>query len=367
MHTVHEGSIELRVPGEDGTASSVFYNPEQELNRDITIGVLREVKTNDPMGGSYLDAMTATGVRGLRAAKNDWAVTCVDVNPEAIGLCRSNFRRNGLQASIRRRDANVELYQHGFDVVDIDPFGTPIPYLDSAFHGTRQLLCVTATDTAPLCGAHFESGVRRYGAVPINTEYHAEVGVRILLGAIARTAARYDVGVTPVLTHATRHYVRSYLMLDRSAATANAVVKNLGFIYHCWDCLWRTTEAGFLPSSPEECPSCGSSSLTTGGPLWVEPINDSSFIEGVQASLTDEMETLETAHQLLSQLKQELSSPTHYDHHQLCNRWNQTAIQMDTLIERLEDTGFPATRTHYGGTTFKTTASVSEIREAITE
>jgi len=37
---------------------------------------------------------------------------------------------------------------------------------------------------------------------------------------------------------------------------------------------------------------------------------------------------------------------------------------MDTFIEKLEASGHEASRTHYGGTTFKTDADVVEIREA---
>lgn len=364
MQSVREGSVELQIPEEDGTDDRVFYNPEQELNRDITIGVLRALRGKNPGNTSYLDAMTATGIRGLRAAMNNWDVTCVDVNPTAIGVCRENFRRNDASGVVRRRNANAELYSNGYDVVDIDPFGTPIPYLDSAFNGTRNMLCVTATDTAPLCGAHFESGVRRYDAIPINTEYHAEIGVRVLLGAVARTAARYDVSVTPVLTHATRHYVRSYLSINRSATAANTMVRSLGWVHHCWECLWRTTETGFFPDPVKSCPNCTGSEVTTGGPLWLTAAHDASFMKEVKGLLSDEMQTRDQALQLLSTIQQELHEPTHYDHHRLCKRWKRTASAMDDVITSLHDQGYAASRTHYGGTTFKTTATVSEIRDA---
>jgi len=41
-----------------------------------------------------------------------------------------------------------------------------MPFADAAFANCRDLVCVTATDTAPLCGAHFNSGVRSYSAIP---------------------------------------------------------------------------------------------------------------------------------------------------------------------------------------------------------
>ena len=271
MEPVHEGDVVVRVPPqpEEGRGEEVFYNPEQELNRDVTIAALRAVRDREP-AETYLDAMTASGIRGVRAAADGWDVTCLDVDPASVDLARANFRSNDLTGAVRARDANVDLHRNRYDVVDIDPFGTPIPFVDAAIRGTGRLLCVTATDTAPLCGAHFDAGVRRYSAVPRNTEYHAEMGVRILLSAIARTAARYDTAIAPRLTHATRHYVRTYLELERGAREANASIDGLGFVHHCQACLHRDHEAGLIPQPPDECPHCGAARVVSAGPMWLE-------------------------------------------------------------------------------------------------
>jgi len=103
MQTVREGGVVVRVPEqpEQGTGDSVFYNPEQELNRDVTVAALRafreRVDRSDGAGAeTYLDATTATGVRGVRAAADGWDVTCLDVDPEAVDLARANFRASSL-------------------------------------------------------------------------------------------------------------------------------------------------------------------------------------------------------------------------------------------------------------------------------
>jgi tRNA (guanine26-N2/guanine27-N2)-dimethyltransferase len=43
--------------------------------------------------------------------------------------------------------------KHYFDVVDLDPYGSAIPFLDSAIQSMADggLLCVTFTDMAVLC------------------------------------------------------------------------------------------------------------------------------------------------------------------------------------------------------------------------
>jgi len=367
MRTVREGDVRLRVPEQEtGDGEEVFFNPEQELNRDLTIAVLRAYRERGDDVETYLDAMTATGVRAVRAAADGWDVTALDVDPDAVALARENLRANDIEGPVRRGDANADLHANHYDVVDLDPFGTPIPFTDAAFRGTRELLCVTATDTAPLCGAHFDPGVRRYSAVPRNTEYHAEMGLRVLLSALARTGARYDVGVTPVLSHATRHYVRTYLELDRGASPANGAIDGVGHLHHCEDCLYRTPERGLIADPPERCPNCGGNRVVTAGPVWLAPIRDRTFAGRVRESITAEMGTDVRARDLLRTLEAELDEPTHYDQHRLCKAWGRSATAMAEFLAALRSAGFSASRAHYAGTAFKTDATVAEM-EAVTE
>jgi tRNA (guanine26-N2/guanine27-N2)-dimethyltransferase len=365
MHEVREGGVRIRVPEQEaGDGENVFFNPEQELNRDLTVAVLRACRERHDGVGTYLDAMTATGVRAVRAASEGLDATALDVDPEAVDLARANLRANDLAGAVRRRDANVDLHRNYYDVVDLDPFGTPIPFADAAFQGARDLLCVTATDTAPLCGAHFDPGVRRYSTTPRNTEYHAEMGLRVLLSALARTGARYDVGVTPILSHATRHYVRTYLELDRAAAPANAAIDDLGHVHHCEDCLHRDAERGLIAEPPGTCPNCGGERVLTAGPIWLAPIRDRAFAERVREVVTEDMGTAERARDLLDTLGAELDEPTHYDQHRLCKAWGRSASAMDEFLDALRSAGFSASRAHYGGTAFKTGASVAAIEDA---
>ncbi|WP_435347885.1 tRNA (guanine(26)-N(2))-dimethyltransferase [Haloarchaeobius sp. HRN-SO-5] len=366
---VTEGNVSLSVPDQDGdrTHDSVFFNPVQEFNRDLTVAVLRAYREREDRAETYLDAMTASGVRGVRAASEGWDVTCCDVDEEAVELARENLARNDLDARVVHRNVNALMHDEVFDVVDLDPFGTPMPFADAAFANARDLVCVTATDTAPLCGAHFDSGVRSYAAVPRNTDYHAEMGVRILLGALARSAARFDVGVTPLLTHATSHYVRTYLDLSHRATDSNASIDELGFLHHCEDCLYRDAEQGLIPHPPDLCPRCDGNRVLTAGPVWLGPYRDRSFVAAVRERVTDEMGTAETARDLCDTLESELDEPTHYDQHRLCKLWGRGASGMDEFLDALGDAGFEASRAHYGGTTFKTDATIPEMEAATSE
>jgi tRNA (guanine26-N2/guanine27-N2)-dimethyltransferase len=362
---VSEGQVTVTVPEQPdaGKGDDVFFNPVQELNRDLTVAALRAYRERTPRVESYLDATAASGIRGVRAAADGWDASLCDIDDEAVELCRENLAANDLSGTVHHENANVRMHSEAYDVVDLDPFGTPIPFADAAVQGAKHLLCVTATDTAPLCGAHFESGVRSYGAVPRNTEYHAEMGLRVLLSAMIRTAARYDVAARPILSHATSHYVRTYLEFDYGAKVANDCIDDLGYVHHCQQCLWRTHERGLIADAPEACPNCGQH-LQSAGPIWLTRTCEPDFVESVAEHVTEEMGTAEKARDLLETLAGELDTPTHYDQHRLCKRWGRGAEAMDTFIEKLQAAGYDASRTHYGGTTVKTDADVVEIREA---
>ena len=160
---VTEGRTRFFVPKQDPHlqfppgSGPVFYNSRMELNRDATILLLSILRPE-----SYLDAMGASGVRGLRVAHEVGVpVTINDRSSRAIDLARQNVEALGLAAEVTRGDANALMSERTFDAVDLDPFGTPAPFIDSAARSAGNYLFVTATDTAPLCGAHLKAGMRR--------------------------------------------------------------------------------------------------------------------------------------------------------------------------------------------------------------
>jgi tRNA (guanine26-N2/guanine27-N2)-dimethyltransferase len=364
---IREGSVTVEVPEQPdaGAGDAVFFNPEQELNRDLTAAVLRSTAAERGESGTYLDATAASGIRGVRAADEGWAVTCCDVDAQAVDLARANLVRNGLSGDVVQRDANPLMHEERFDVVDVDPFGTPTPFADAAVRSATDLLCVTATDTAPLCGAHFNSGVRKYGAVPRNTEFHPEMGLRVLLSSLVRAAARHDVGVRPVFSHATRHYVRTYLRVSGRATDADAALEELGYVHHCPSCLYRECDEGLIADPPGDCPNCGASTQAA-GPLWLGAAHERAAVADVRERISDEMGTAARARRLCDRLAGELHEPTHYDQHRLSKEWGVSAIGMEEFLDRLRAAGFEASRTHFGGTTFKTDADVAAIRRATT-
>lgn len=373
--------ISVPVPPPDAnfppSAAPVFYNPEMELNRDINVAATaafverllsrKDIKREEIR---YVDAFSASGIRGLRiagevgihATMNDWS-------PEAFELIKENINLNGLEekAQATRKNANALLHEQKFHIVDIDPFGTPAPYLDASVTSAQGMLSVTATDTAPLCGAHLNSGIRKYAAVPLNTEYHSEMGLRVLLGACARELAKHEKGMLPLLSHVTRHYVRSYLEVLPGTKQADRTMKSMGFSIYCPKCGFREHVYGLAVHIDQGCPACGALTKIA-GPLWLGPFKEPEFCNEVISELeAHPLNTKDKAKKIITFCRDELDIPMFYDQHVICKELGVSAIGIESLVEALRASGFEASRTHFSGTSFKTDAPITEIKKIILE
>ena len=164
---------------------------------------------------------------------------------------------------ILREDLRQVLAREAFQWIDLDPFGSPMPFLDGAIQaiGRRGVLAVTATDTSgALCGSSWDAGRRRYGAQGVVDEWRHDTAVRILLGAIARIAAQHDRIIEPVLAMFDGHHVRVTVRILRSKSAASQVHASLG-----WRCHHRSGPPTFHPwDRPPE--HLDRSSVS--GPLW---------------------------------------------------------------------------------------------------
>ncbi|MDD3407116.1 MAG: tRNA (guanine(10)-N(2))-dimethyltransferase [Methanomicrobium sp.] len=364
---VKEGRTRFLVPVMDEnlnfppSGAPVFFNKKMELNRDTTILMLRCLDAE-----SYLDAMSATGVRGIRAyCECGINATVNDKSQESLPLLEYNRDTYAPGIEITNRDANAIMHERRFDAVDIDPFGTPAPFLNAAAGCAKKYLFITATDTAPLCGSHLKAGMRRYFARPIINEYHKEMGLRLLLGYAVREIVKYDRGVEPLFSFAREHFVRICLKLSYGAGKADKAMENIGFIHQCTKCPQREEQRG-LVASTHICPECGAK-MTAAGPLWLGAVSRTDIIDEMQKNLHGlELGTEAKIEKLLDTCRNELETSTFYDYHVLSRHWKVSPVAIDTVIERLKDAGYRASRVHYEGTGIKTDAPLSVIRESLT-
>jgi tRNA (guanine26-N2/guanine27-N2)-dimethyltransferase len=363
---IREGTTSVLVPVQDAATQfppgsvPVFFNRKMELNRDATVLLISVLKPSD-----YLDAMGATGIRGLRVAGEcGIPVTICERDPAAIGLITQNKNDTGLPVTIIGRDVNALLSEESFDAVDLDPFGTPAMFVDAAVRGCRRFLFVTATDTAPLCGAHLRAGIRRYGALPMNTEYHREVGLRILLGFVVRETVKYDRGVEPLFCYGREHFTRLHLRLLRGAQAADDTLKRLGFVHQCTRCPYREEQPG-LDAHDRTCPHCGEP-LRPVGPLWLGGICNRRTLDLMLSQIgTMPLGTQKDLVKLLKVSNDELSTSSFYDYHHIAKLLGCSPPHIETVLERIWKAGYPATRTHFSGYGIKTEAPLAVIKNAV--
>jgi tRNA (guanine26-N2/guanine27-N2)-dimethyltransferase len=349
MNLLREGAITFEAEG-------AFYNPKMKLNRDIGVAMARTLGICD-----YLDALSASGIRGLRMSKEAGVekTTLNDFSPRAYELIVRNVAANQLQGCRACNcNANVLMHSRHFEAVDLDPFGSPSPFLSAAAASARSYLFITATDTAPLCGAHLKSGIRKYMARPLNTDYHREMGARILLGLAARELARLDKAMQPLLTHATQHYLRTYLRVCKGAAPADRCLQEMGYLEHCFKCgSFRVLEE---PCPDGRCRVCGEAT-SLAGPLWLGKIQEPEIIGPAQEMLKDNR----PAERLLDSCAREIDAPMYYDHHSICERLGTTPGKIEVLLEALRSRGYNASRTHFCGVGIKTDAPIQEVEAII--
>jgi tRNA (guanine26-N2/guanine27-N2)-dimethyltransferase len=388
--TIKEGKVKVVVPRLSAyvkkpsdyapSKAPVFYNPVMELNRDLAVLALqahqkllgREVSVSEPLTGCGLrGARFAVEVEGVRK------VIVNDIKPEAAEVAGFNAELNGVEdrVEVANEDANLFLSRHAaprkrFDYVDVDPFGPPVPYMDSAIRSLRNggLLALTATDMAPLCGVHPRACLRKYGGVPLRTEYCHELAVRLVSGCLTMMTAKHEIGAEVLFNHSNDHYVRVYAAVHYGAKVADKSVQQMGYILHCFSCFHRETVSGITSPLKHVCPSCGAK-LSVAGPLWLGRIADKNFCslmeKGVEGgSLRQEKRILKT----ISLVHDEAEAPvTYYAVDKICDKLNLPVPPQKKVLDKLKEEGFQAVLTHFNSRGFRTDAPASVVKEIVTK
>ncbi len=306
-----------------GTIKGVFYNRAMIFNRDTTIFLLHNIKVR-----TALDALSATGIRGIRIIlENHVETTINDINPEAYRTILRNVDLNNVSAEVLNRNANAVMAERRFGYVDIDPFGTPAPFIDMALR-SGKILGITATDTATLSGVH-ERIERRYIAT-LKVGGNHELGIRVLLGYMARMAARFDLGISPIFSFWHGHAYRVYVKIRRGAGKAKASVENV-----------KNTDFG--------------------GPLWAGPIHDFEFLENAKIP---ELPTKKLLEKYLKLWKGEKFFMYH-EIPSICSELHISQPPMEKIMEALREIGYEAHRTQFSPQGVKTEAPIEKIKKIL--
>ena len=112
-----------------------------------------------------------------------------DISPASHKLMRDNFDINELDESklkMTMEDANLLLLNEKknvvFDIVDLDPYGSVVPFLDASVESIRDggLMCVTCTDTKVTCGPDISKCYYYYGTTRAKVQHFNEVKIHFI-------------------------------------------------------------------------------------------------------------------------------------------------------------------------------------------
>ena len=225
---------------------SGFYNPKMKFNRDISVLLLKafgRTKMNIAL------PFAATGVRGLRffneLGNSVEMVNFNDKDEKAVDLIHRNVEHNNINKnkytiSCKEADPFI-LDQTGLDYIDVDPYGTPLKFLDSAVERMKSgsIIAVTATDLAALT-SNVKSCKRKYDAVPCNNEIKHEIGLRILVRKCQLVGTLYEKALVPLLCFYKDHYYRCFFkVVINNRTICNELVNNHRYFLYCKKCLNR--------------------------------------------------------------------------------------------------------------------------------
>jgi tRNA (guanine26-N2/guanine27-N2)-dimethyltransferase len=291
--------------------------PNGNTNGEESEKVVNDGEKKYQVPFKILDALSASGLRALRYAKELPFVTSItanDLSADAVASIKVNIEHNAFENPnlIKVNTGNAVAHMANFmgpsnnkyTVIDLDPYGTAVPFLDTAIQAVADngLLCVTCTDTSIFNSmGYLEKTFSQYGGLPVKGDFCHEAGVRLILHSIASTAGKYGIAIEPLISLSIDYYARVFVRIRRSAAEVKLLGGKTMLVYNCdsgcgsWtaqplvriqeketkkgDILFKFSAAQG-PTTTPLCEHCGFKRHLA-GPMWGGPLHNPAFIKRV--------------------------------------------------------------------------------------
>ena len=260
------------------------------------------------------------------------SITANDNDPAVLQILRENLSHNFQEDElcshkilVRGEDITQLLKMsepRSFDVIDLDPYGTPAELIPESLRALSDggILCITATDMMVLCGASMSTSVVNYDALSMSGANCHEGALRLLLGYVARCAAKQKQGIRPMLSLSVDHYVRLFVQTYYSPIEASLVSSNIGHVFRCTDCLTIRTQPVLqhvhnekkgsdkvtshmhhLSMISHACDHCGGA-MKMYGPMWLGNLHQQELLDSLQKTM-DTINTFQHENPLFKRLK----------------------------------------------------------------
>lgn len=378
-----EGMVKLLIVpsgGERGPGirDGVFFNPAMVENRDMSVLMMQLFVDSEMLPGrntiSILDGLTGSGVRALRFEKEiRWGdrprrIVGNDRDTRAVAKARENARVNDIDLDFINEDLSAHLTSNRYSYVDVDPFGSPVPFLDQAVRSVLSdgVLAVTATDSAALTGSIPRVSRRRYGITLRKTSYMHETSCRALMGYLARLCATHEIGVEPLYFYSSDHFLRGYIRLKKGARKADSSLKNIGYLIE------RPPDRPVPVRSLDEIGKAGEEGSIM-GPLWLGPLSDKGIMKDLSDHIEREehrLEHIRSMRTIKERIRRALDEwgapPGGFDIDDLSSKWKIQQPTTESIVKDLRDLGFTASRSRFSNKLIRTDADMETMREIMT-
>lgn len=318
------------------------------IDRDLNVAFVRA--WGSPGGGKRgWDMLAATGVRGLRLLGEGGCFASISFgerDPLARAVLKDNLTRVRAPDRVRLLEPGETLSSESVDYVDVDPYGSPLPFLPAAFDAVSEdgVVAVTATDLAVLAGANSAACERRYSARPIPGRLGPEGGLRILIAALSRAAAGRGGRVEPLLSYVLGHHLRTYVHF-RFGPDAKPPIGIIGG--PDWD----------GPPLPRE---------REYGPMWTGPLFDRELVQRLEPG-EGTSEPRELA-RLIERFRGEakVATPFVYEPNELARSLRLSRPpRVAAIVSALEAVGFPSVRSHVRPAALRTLAPRRVVEQTV--
>lgn len=390
FNTVQEGKATILTPKQD----EVFYNPIQQFNRDLSIMAIKAYdeirhekiqaikkksknKRTKLNGLKILESLAASGLRSCRYGleiPEAGKIVANDMLAEAVKSINKNVEYNKLTDKVVANQGDAIKFMGStdekFHIVDLDPYGTAAPFIDSAIQCLEDdgMLLVTCTDAGVLAGSGYPEkcfalyGGNNFGNAYVNGESNHEVGIRLILNLIASTAAKYKKTIEPMLSLSIDYYFRVLVKVKTSPINVKNHASETMLTYGCNGCGHKIVQPLGMKNNTKfqypklqgpissNCQYCGTS-YNVAGPMYAGNLHNREFIDKVlkinESSDKEIYATHERIKGMLTLASNELDdAPFFFNLNQLCSIFKSPPISIEQYTKAVGNLGYKVSLTH---------------------
>lgn len=350
------------------TVGKTFYRPHSKITRDLGVLAAKVYKqTQEKL--RVLDVMTGCGVRSIRYYLESDAdyIWSNDSNPKNKETIEYNlgFILQENKGKISYQNANnifFECYNNKdyYDLVDVDAFGSPNPYLSTALWATKigGLIYLTCTDGRTGTGHLPEKCLQVYGSYGRSHPAAQEQVLRLIIGSALQQAATMGLGIEPIFSFFTG---QNYRVMLRLLPKINLSLDNYGFLGYCHQCGEYAT-ISYQQLGKSRCYDQEEKqdyNYTISGAMWLGNLHNKEYLKTMK-NLAINLKWRKVSDLLSTMINESNFPPYFYTLGEIGRRGKLDIPKRSQLITALENQGFSATITHINPQAIKTNATLKK-------